>query len=868
MFVALLFVEPFARTIGEREFVTFGDEQGHDFWGSLGDKVYVELTLTNMTLSFGGGKIRVVSSVSWGEPNPEKKRLQVLEHGTYENWKNNETRKLLDSKKGGYAYYNAADCPIDTVLQVAFFVYDYTGAGTIGQIAQLVTGAILKAVVKLPVVPGIIQGVLNRVLNSYIPLGSIGFDLNFPSPCPLEHGGSRTSEGCVPLTNMVPLEEWPKELGSYPATVGQLWFKVRVGKLNIDDNSNYGMTIDPPNNDTLSYVQLERIDFGQCDEATVTTTIALRGDIPSDPLVMPGDWLTYKVFYDVDNRTSTGGSSGAEYILGLSYENPTPIAKLLEWKNGTYEEVANGCYDYEVDADGKYVFLTVELERLGNPVGPIASWATVSGFINGTSFFDILPDNAPTEATFVVPSYSFSQLEPQILQTEPVDGWYDVNRSAEIRVELNKAMNRSSIPLAFSMNPPANGVFTWQGNAFTFTPSTELLPFTNYSVTVNTSAVDRASMQLNFTCEFYFFTESLPLFTCTQNGAEKREFMKEDPVYVTGREFSPNSTIDVYIIHHVPLSEGDILIPINNVTSVATDSNGTIPPTLVWYAPPIVDDAEFNVVADVNRDGRFQYATDRVDRLGNGFIIVKHDVAALDILLVTTTATRGDIVQVNVTITNHGNFNETFNTILYYNNLTTPSPAEWNTFWSLGDVNRDGYIDDIDLAIIAANQGWSGPAGQNSADVNMDGQVNVLDLFRCSSNMGRDAWTQFGLFPRPISRQNVTLTNKDTTTLIFSWNTTGLPAGNYTVSAYVWPLLDETHTTDNGFLSWIMIVNFSGDMNGDSVVDIYDAIILANAFNSVPSSPNWNPNADLKKDGTIDIYDALILSGHFNQHYP
>jgi len=60
-----------------------------------------------------------------------------------------------------------------------------------------------------------------------------------------------------------------------------------------------------------------------------------------------------------------------------------------------------------------------------------------------------------------------------------------------------------------------------------------------------------------------------------------------------------------------------------------------------------------------------------------------------------------------------------------------------------------------------------------------------------------------------------------------------------------------------------------GDINGDGVVNIYDAILLAKAFGShcanydyqgEPASPNWNPNADLDNDGVVDVYDGIILS--------
>lgn len=58
-------------------------------------------------------------------------------------------------------------------------------------------------------------------------------------------------------------------------------------------------------------------------------------------------------------------------------------------------------------------------------------------------------------------------------------------------------------------------------------------------------------------------------------------------------------------------------------------------------------------------------------------------------------------------------------------------------------------------------------------------------------------------------------------------------------------------------------IRLIGDLNGDSVVDIYDAIILANAFYSVQGAPNWNPNADINGDGIVDIFDAIFLTSHF-----
>jgi hypothetical protein len=56
-----------------------------------------------------------------------------------------------------------------------------------------------------------------------------------------------------------------------------------------------------------------------------------------------------------------------------------------------------------------------------------------------------------------------------------------------------------------------------------------------------------------------------------------------------------------------------------------------------------------------------------------------------------------------------------------------------------------------------------------------------------------------------------------------------------------------------------------GDINKDLIVDLYDAIILAGAYNSSPSNPNWNSSADLNSDNVVDIYDAITLANNFGK---
>jgi hypothetical protein len=99
-------------------------------------------------------------------------------------------------------------------------------------------------------------------------------------------------------------------------------------------------------------------------------------------------------------------------------------------------------------------------------------------------------------------------------------------------------------------------------------------------------------------------------------------------------------------------------------------------------------------------------------------------------------------------------------------------------------------------------------------------------------------------------------------------NTTGLEYGNYTLSAFAWPVSGETNTANNNFKGPTVCVSIPGDINGDGTVNILDGIINAKAFLSTPGKPNWNPNADINGDNVVNMLDAIILANHFLQHYP
>jgi hypothetical protein len=121
--------------------------------------------------------------------------------------------------------------------------------------------------------------------------------------------------------------------------------------------------------------------------------------------------------------------------------------------------------------------------------------------------------------------------------------------------------------------------------------------------------------------------------------------------------------------------------------------------------------------------------------------------------------------------------------------------------------------------------------------------------------------------------QNVTLSEGNSITIFFSWNTTGFAYGNFTLSAYALPVPGETNTADNNCTCNVPVhVGVPGDVSGsvlgayDKIVDMKDIAYIVSLFNTKPSSPNWNPNADINNDGVVNMKDVAIAVLYFHQH--
>ena len=102
--------------------------------------------------------------------------------------------------------------------------------------------------------------------------------------------------------------------------------------------------------------------------------------------------------------------------------------------------------------------------------------------------------------------------------------------------------------------------------------------------------------------------------------------------------------------------------------------------------------------------------------------------------------------------------------------------------------------------------------------------------------------------------------------ITFPWNVSTTALGTYTVSASANIVPGETNTADNTFIDGTVQVKIPGDINGDGIVDIYDAVLLISDIDATPSSPNWhNGRSDMNNDDIVDVYDVAIFVTNYGK---
>ena len=143
----------------------------------------------------------------------------------------------------------------------------------------------------------------------------------------------------------------------------------------------------------------------------------------------------------------------------------------------------------------------------------------------------------------------------------------------------------------------------------------------------------------------------------------------------------------------------------------------------------------------------------------------------------------------------------------------------------------------------------------------------VVDITVIAANLG-DTTETFNVTvyydSNPIGPQPVVeLPPGQNQTLIFSWDTTGLePCTSYEIRAEASAVDYELDLSNNVLTADVTVkIKILGDVNGDGIVDIFDIVLAAQAYQSMQGDPEWNPEADVAPMyGLIDIFDIVTVA--------
>jgi len=284
----------------------------------------------------------------------------------------------------------------------------------------------------------------------------------------------------------------------------------------------------------------------------------------------------------------------------------------------------------------------------------------------------------------------------------------------------------------------------------------------------------------------------------------------------------------------------------------------------------------------------------------NGYvrIISPHDVAVTEIEVSTLIAAPGNVVGINVSLQNQGSYAEVFDVMAYVNStivgtqqisVNEGSATMVSFAWNTTGYAKGDYLIHVAVTPVPGEVDFSDNTKTADSMVTVltlghDVRVVAIKPAKTVIGQGYDLRVtvkvgNYGVFSETfnvtvylnttfLGFQTVTLSSGTKADVLLVKTSLGFSKGNYTLNASASLVSGETEIDDNTLAEGWVIITTPGDVTGDFVVDIYDAIILAGAYNSKPNSPNWNLNADINGDNIVDIYDAIILANHFNEHYP
>jgi len=180
-----------------------------------------------------------------------------------------------------------------------------------------------------------------------------------------------------------------------------------------------------------------------------------------------------------------------------------------------------------------------------------------------------------------------------------------------------------------------------------------------------------------------------------------------------------------------------------------------------------------------------------------------------------------------------------------------PADNTATQYISLKEVN--------DVAVVSVTAPLRGNVNDNVLiDVEVKNKGSFTETFNVTAYYNETAI----VLPNGKNYTTVTLAPAESTTILFTWNTTGVSPGFYTIKAWASKVPDD-NLFDNTYVDGTVLVTILGDVDGDGAVGTSDLSDLNEAYGSEPGDPNWDVYCDLNDDDKIDASDLFDLSKNY-----
>jgi hypothetical protein len=272
-----------------------------------------------------------------------------------------------------------------------------------------------------------------------------------------------------------------------------------------------------------------------------------------------------------------------------------------------------------------------------------------------------------------------------------------------------------------------------------------------------------------------------------------------------------------------------------------------------------------------------------------------HDVAVTQVTASPTALLPGGIVNIYVIVQDEGTFAEVFTVTVTVNSLViglqsaalnVGSSANLTFAWNTSSFGKGEYSVSASVSLTPGEVNAGNNVGTANTPVTIlvpGHDVAIASLTPLKTVVGKGynmsigvTVKNYGVFSETfkvaaytnttlMGNQTVSLASGEKAELLFVESTGSMTKGRYNVSATAGPVPGETDLSDNTAVGGWVVVAIPGDVNADGTVNILDALILSNAYGSVPGGSNWNPNADINGDDVINILDAIIMANYFGQ---